>query len=486
MHLPLPRSRRPRLPAIFAALLVALLVLMIPGAWARADTIPDAITSVSVRQDSAPPNSWVTVDVAWRVPDRTQEGSTFTLGLPPELQALGGTGFDLQGIDRTSGEQGVVAHAAIDHSSVTFTMTSWAAEHVNVSGSAFFAAKATQAEEGTLPVVFTVDGVAFTDQVQIVPRPPGDYSNTANKWATWLTNPPPGIPADERMLWAINGPRIAGPAPITFRDEPGPGQAIACGAPLMQWGTSNTGGVKTEGSFSPDQWTIKECSPSLLVVELRPRSSDVGRIPVLLGRSTLTQVLPEYRNSGSVTIGGGTIPVSTHVAWAGGQGIGDSPSPTATVPASPPETPTVPGGVPPTQTVTVPAATVTVPGQPVTAPGETVTVYPGVPPAETVTLPGETVTVNPGVPPAQTVTVPGPTVTVPGQTVTIPASATAVAGAANPSSTPPQQRGVAPSVIDTGIASASSVDGRLVAVGLGVLLASGLGFLALARRRNEA
>lgn len=153
------------------------------------------------------------------------------------------------------------------------------------------------------------------------------------------------------MLWAINGPRIAGPAPITFRDEPGPGQAIACGSPLMLWGTANTGGVPIQGSFSPDQWTITECSPSLLVVELRPRSSDVGRIPVLLGRSTLTSDLPEYRNSGSVSIGGGAIPVSTHLAWAGGAGVGElpSPSPTTTVPAT--ETTTVP---PATETTTVP------------------------------------------------------------------------------------------------------------------------------------
>ncbi len=276
------------------------------------------------------------------------------------------------------------------------------------------------------------------------------------------------------MLWAINGPRIADGAPMVFRDEPGPGQEIVCESPLMQWGTANPGGVKTEGSFAPDQWTVQECSASLLVVELRPVSDDVGRIPVLLGRSKVTdRNRSEYRNSGSVTIGGGTIPVSTVVAWAGGEGAGERPgaSATTTVPGTPTET------VPGTQsTFSTPPVTVTVPGETVSVIAPPTSIGSATTPDQTSTTLLETGTSTTS---TTSTTTSGATPT----STTTSGAAPATAPAATPTRRPVS--GGAPVAIDTGVAPASTVDARLVGAGLSVLLATGLALLYTSRRNHE-
>ena len=76
----------PRRVAIIGA------VLMLGLAWvigasnltrASAATIDNAITSVSIKQTQAGPNTAMELDLNWAVPDSANSGDTFTLQLPP-------------------------------------------------------------------------------------------------------------------------------------------------------------------------------------------------------------------------------------------------------------------------------------------------------------------------------------------------------------------------------------------------------------------
>lgn len=418
------------------------LLVAAPVSLSHAATVPSAISSVSLRQSVTTVGSAITLDLTWSVPNGTKAGDTFTLELPPELAVLGGTRFDLKNADGT-----VVASASISGQLVTFTLTDFAEHHIGVKGSAFFSVALRQSvQPGPHDLVFTASGSVFRDRVEVGVRPVNDFSGTATKWAKWLPPGTPGVPANDRIHWAITGPRVTGPAPMTFTDTPGPGQAIDCTSFTVWSGTANLSGQLVGSTFvARDRWKVLECTAAKAVVQFTPVSGDVGRVVMLMGLSSLTDTtLEKYTNSGSVAIGGGAIPVTTVIPGAGGQASGAipvTPSPGASAPCdcqTATVTVTQPGPTTTvTSTATQPAVTVTesepfplpVPGPTetviVTAPAQTVTVTQ--PPASGGTTPGPEVTQTvtaPGV--TQTVTAPGvtQTVTEPAQTVTTTATAT--------------------------------------------------------------
>ena len=417
------------LPRILAGLVAAVLVLVVPAAWSRADTVPGAITNVSIRQTSTAVGSAMTLDLQWQVPDGSRAGDTFSLTLPSELAVLGGTDFPLK--DGTD----TVANASIAGRVVTFTMTSYAGSHLGVHGSAFFSVTLQNSvQPGPLDLVFTTNTTTFRDHVDVGVLPATDYSGTATKWAKWL---PAGTPGDNRLLWAIAGPRVTGSAPYLFTDTPGPGQAIDCASLEMWSGTANMGGSLVGPTWvGKDRWTTLECSATKAVVRFVPKSSDVGRVFMLMGRARLTDTtLAEYSNSGSVAIGGGSIPVTTVVAGAGGVGTGTATAPASSVPATTTTPSTSPGT--PTDTATCAPVTVTVTDTATVTQTVTQTVTAGpVQPGVTVTQPPVTVT--------QTVTapvyvpVPGPVVTVTGPAAS---TVTVTAGPPATSSMPPVASG---------------------------------------------
>ena len=316
------RPTRLRLPLSRILVGVASVGVLVaaPSALSSAATVPAAITAVSIRQASTTAGAAMTLDLTWQVPDGTQAGDTFTLTLPAELSVLGGTDFALKDTDGA-----VVATASVQGRVVTFTTTAYAQSHIGVHGSAYFSVELSRSvQPGPHDLVFTADGVVFRDTVDVGVLPQNDFSTTATKWAKWLAPGAPGVPPENKMLWAITGPRVTGPAPVTFTDSPGPGQAIDCASFTLWSGTANVSGALVGQTFVPKhRFQVLECTDAKAVVQFMPNSGDVGKVFMLLGMSRLTDSgLTSYRNSGSVAVGGGTIPVTTVVAGAGGQGTG--------------------------------------------------------------------------------------------------------------------------------------------------------------------
>lgn len=516
---------------------------------ADAAVIPSAVTGVSIVETKADTWSQIKVHVDWTAPDGTKAGDTFTLQLPPELEATSGMRFTL----KDEGGQ-VVANAVVGGDTVTFTMTDYAQNHLGVHGSAWFWTEFSDIVKpgDDLDLVFTVGSSTFTDEIAVGDPGPGN-PNYPSKWQAWqkTTEGTPGS-----LLWGITGPVVAENmvgATYQIVDTPGEGQSIDCSKVSVWSGVVTTGADFNNATWvAKDRWNLT-CSPTQASVTVKPTANEIGRSFRLLGQSEVTDdTLTEYRNSGFVRLWGtAELPVSSVIrAGGGGEGTGVTPSPTTTAPGTPnpttpvptdnPTTPvptdnptTSPGSPAPTDnpTTPVPTVTVTVPGPTttVTSPGQPAPtiVVPGQPvPTVGVTVGGPTVIVtnNPGTPaptvnpgqtlnPGTTPTTDAPTVTV---TATAPATTTPVSGGtpisggtptvtrtvtATPTttlsgSTPVKQVVYAPGTrpgtvnqanptrIDTGVPE-QGIDLRLVGAGGGAALLSGIGLVAVSRRRPQ-
>ncbi|WP_226345180.1 Ig-like domain-containing protein [Agilicoccus flavus] len=363
-------------PAAVTAGLLCLPTVVVAAWPADAAEVPGAITDVDLVATESDVSDQMRLAVNWAVPDQASVGDSFTLTLPPELQAVDGMRFDLR--DGTD----VVARAVVTGRTVTFTLTDFVDTHTDVHGSAWFGVTfaRTVRPGDTLDLEFTSDGVVFRDSVRVT-GVVGDYSQTATKWQAWADparNSPPRPEAD-RIIWALNGPRVMqdwSGTTYTFTDTPGPGSEIDCDTISVFWGTTNSGGVAPQGWYGPDRYTTT-CAPDKLTLVLRTRADDVGHIPGVLGWSRLSDPdLKEYRNSGTVELSrAGTWPIG-HVlrVEGGGVGTGRTPVPT-TAPASPvPSEPTTVPTVTSTPTGPDDTPTVVVPGTPeptATAPATT-------------------------------------------------------------------------------------------------------------------
>lgn len=101
----------------------------------------------------------------WVVPNGTQAGDTFQVVLPADpFSGITSPNFTLTDTDGS-----VVANAVVVGRTVTFTMTAYAANHVNVRGTAEFMAKvANNATIGAQTPVIQTTGKTFTDNVTVV------------------------------------------------------------------------------------------------------------------------------------------------------------------------------------------------------------------------------------------------------------------------------------------------------------------------------
>lgn len=292
------------------------------GAEARpAAVISGAITSVSVREDSAHPWDAVTLDITWAVPDSAQAGDTFTLTLPPELRAVT-RGFELRAPDGS-----LVATASITDGVVTFTLTDYADSHVNVHGSAFFSARFTDATAGeTEHLEFETDGPTFTDSVDIIGSPGIDRRSTF-KSGRWVDVVDQGAENPEGALrWEVQ--TSSGPfTQARFVDGPKSGHEIDCDSVA---GVSYTKFTDSGFAYDPapldgSRYSVVDCSPTSLVVTAGPASDG----EVLAIRYTTSVVDgatgDDYRNKATITIDGNP---STRIAVVernddGGDGDGE-------------------------------------------------------------------------------------------------------------------------------------------------------------------
>ena len=478
-----------------AAVIVATgLVAIAPAMLAQADEVTGAITGVNISQETAQENSKLQLTLTWAVPDSATSGETFSLTLPDELRAVNGASFAL--LDPSGA---AVANATVAGQVVTFTLTPFVDDHVDVHGTAWFTVKfADSVEPGPgLVLEFIASGTVFRDTINVTGVVPHDYSTSGTKWQTWANgaanNPP--RPARDVILWAIAAPRVTeqtARGTVTFIDEPGPGQAIDCDAIQGFWASKNAGGLDKIGTFGADRYT-KTCSANRLELTMQTYASDVDKIPYLLGWSYLTDsTLTEYDNDATVKVSTGGTYVVRHVleAAAGGAGQGQTP-------ASPTGTPTG-SGTPTTSATPTDSGTPTETGTPTGSGTPTETASPtqtstATPTQTSTASPTQTSTASPPTQvPTQSAT-PAPTPTgsatqVPTASASptrSPASATSVPTPVGGGTPTTPTSGGTPSRIDTGLPGDAGIDPWLVGAGAALIGATGVGLLVVGRRRSD-
>lgn len=367
-----------------AACTTVLAGVLVGGAGVSAATVPSAITAVHVDTSTASSGERIQVDVEWAVPDRSQQGDTFTLQLPPEMSPIS-TSFTLADTD---GRVVATAHVSAD-GLATFTLTDFVTDHpFDVHGSAYFWSEFhSAAPEGTIvPLTFTADGAVPFDETITVADVPTIDRTRPSKAAEWTDIDDQGLTQpDGAITWTIASPR--GPfSSLAFRDQAQPGQQVDCSAPIRVRHTATTDrrGYLTDLTAVDSQDYTVTCTPELLSVSMnRPVADD--EIVQVKFRNTITDpMLDVYRNSVEVTAGTESwrTPGSLRRMGAGGDGTGTGIDAPATVPPTP-ETPEVPSS-PSTSEVPPTPSTSEVPPTPSAPPAVPPT--PSAPPAETGSL----------------------------------------------------------------------------------------------------
>ena len=120
---------------VVSAWVTALLVILGPALGmlrALATEIPDAVTNVQIVESGSTLYGSMHLSLDWTVPDGTKAGDTFTIGLPPQIEAPDGFRFPIKD---AAGK--VVAWGEVQGGKVVFTMTKFAETHDGVSGTAW-------------------------------------------------------------------------------------------------------------------------------------------------------------------------------------------------------------------------------------------------------------------------------------------------------------------------------------------------------------
>lgn len=134
-------SRRAAAAAVTGvALALSPMLLAGPGlGTAYAAVVDGAVLNITIAEPSAAQNGNVHVTMGWKVPNGTKAGDTITVTMePPALwDSIISGGYDL--IDPATGS--VVATAHVSGLTITFTMTAFAENNIDVRGDALWTAK---------------------------------------------------------------------------------------------------------------------------------------------------------------------------------------------------------------------------------------------------------------------------------------------------------------------------------------------------------
>jgi hypothetical protein len=273
------------------------------------------------------------VDLDWAVPTSAKSGDTFSLQLPPELQAVSRS-FDLLAPDNS-----VVATAVENNGIVTFTLTSYADTHTAIKGTAFFTVRFDLdniSGAGPVPLKFTSGSSVFPDSVTLVLT--GNVDRTRpHKSGSWtdpvLKDSGSGVDA---LTWNVDS--TVGPFDtMAVEDDVSAGQAFDCATLTFQLasGVDQYGSLTGLHKLPAKQVISSSCTTTKLLVTAGPAlTGQVIRVHI---ESSITDPsLATYTNSATVTIDGKTYnSVSGKVERdnAGGNGGGTS-SPSTSVSAT--------------------------------------------------------------------------------------------------------------------------------------------------------
>ncbi|WP_163543201.1 Ig-like domain-containing protein [Occultella kanbiaonis] len=365
-----------------------------PLAATAATTTESGITDVTIRERNLDTWSWFHVDVAWTASDSAVAGDTFTLDLPPEIVAL------TESFDLVSAGGEIVARATVAGSVVTFTLTEFADEHIEVTGTAYFEAEFVPERivpgarnelvfgTDTGPIEVGVDiGLEYTDNTE--PR----------KYGYWVDSVDQGNTTPSGALrWRIVTP--VGPfETVTIEDRIASGHRLDCDGLTVRALTAfaPNGDVTASEPLAADRYTLESCDASGFV--LTTGAIAVGQAVAVDYTTTVTDAsLTDYLNEATITANGESRVLGSVVqrSEAGGDGVGvptpvdptdppTDPTDPPTDPTDPPTDPTDPPTEPtdPTDPPTDPTDPPTEPTDPTEPPTE-----PTLPPAEPTTEPG--------------------------------------------------------------------------------------------------
>ncbi|KPG76578.1 Ig-like domain-containing protein, partial [Frigoribacterium sp. RIT-PI-h] len=310
------------------------------AAPARAAEIDGAITDVTVTPTTPKQGTQLTTTIAWQVPDDTMAGDTFTLTLSEHLKNLP-TDFALR--DPATGA--VVADATVVGTRpyvITFTMTAYAEDHLNVSGQAFvtsdFEGRTTPSGVPTPFTSTTNDGRDFTTVV----TPTGVMRglDQPTKYGTYTAADQGRSTAARFLTWHVLTPLGAFDSATTTDVVPA-GQAWTYDCDTAVFDSVR---VKADGSFAAPVTvtpTSFSCSPAgftvnwgAQVVNVQDRVNIAVSLPAPTGTATPAQTFTN-RATVSTVVGGvtttGAVSSSKTQAPAGGEGSGDVPAPAVTI-----------------------------------------------------------------------------------------------------------------------------------------------------------
>lgn len=307
--------------AVVLGTLAGFTTLLLPSSPATAAVIPDAITAVSVVDDSVQYGDQVRIEVNWALPDSAAAGDTFWLQLP-DVFTRHRTTFDLRS---PSGE--VVATAAVAADGrVTFTATDFVASHDSVAGSAYFSVTFTSEMTGggLITVEFPTSSTVHTDEIEVLPFTPIDRSGPV-KAGFWTDPDDQGLASPEGALtWSIASPR--GPADqLRFDDEANPGQAFRCDEVLVERTTTTDDFSGYLLDLTPVAATDYDLSCSAAGWSLnltRPLAAD-EIVQVTLTADITDPTLEGYTNDAVVTTGTRDRVTTATVSRFDAGGIGD-------------------------------------------------------------------------------------------------------------------------------------------------------------------
>lgn len=255
-----PRTARP-----LAGVITALVLALAAPAWqptvARAATAQATVTNLVVAPASGSPWRKVTTSFDWCVPDGTQPGDSFVVGLP---DVLGGwpTTFPLSSTAGVAVATGTVN--AGPPSFLTITLNDAMAGQSNVCGTVSMQSQARNgnAVAGTQKTVYynTPSGV-LSAPLAFDPITPGTQPVVARKDGWFTTEDQCRTNGTRCLNYVINTPLGPDTADWTVVDTPPAGQSIDCATVSGYWQDASGAWVR---GFNADRWTVNSCTPTSL------------------------------------------------------------------------------------------------------------------------------------------------------------------------------------------------------------------------------
>ena len=305
-------SRRAAAAAVTGvALALSPILLAGPGlGTAYAAVVDGAVLDISITEPSAAQNGNVHVPMNWQVPNGTKAGDTFTVTMGPSTlwDSIISGGYDL--IDKATGS--VVATAHVSGLTITFTMTAFAEDNIDVRGTARWTAKvAKDAPLGDQTATFDTPGKGFTEPITVTGGTAlGDNAKQGGV-------EPDGPDADnlpDGMAWTIRSETATSNQTVHVVDTPVPGLTIDC--------TKIT--VRSGGAIQPAS-VVTACSPTQLVVDVPVRTGNYIQVFGLSPFPAGAVADDKFTNRMTLTVNGADHSDSVVVAYpdSGGNGTGD-------------------------------------------------------------------------------------------------------------------------------------------------------------------